>query len=325
MQQMTKQRPGEGVQSPDALPPIGCYVKDEFANEFQVRSGTTLRERKNGRHRFWLWLFVLLLFCGLGLWFGAWQQKQSELALWHEAQSFFQRAISVIQFPVREVHIVGHKKTKEKVIVRQIGNVWDRSLITLNTNAVQKKVEQLPWVRGAVVERVFPHTLNIYVTERQGIGRWVTLDGRYVFDKDGVVIEKIRVGAYLDLPIYEGHEAPSAAFELEAALKQFPGLNLFFDRYRWVDGRRWTLITRDGLEVLLPSRQFLQGLKRLKGLQARHKLLNRDLVLIDLRLEDRVTIRPKKGGVLKVLSTLEDLDAKSKMVTDSQVVKEEGF
>ena len=301
-----------------SLPPIGCYVKDQYADEFRVRSGAAAGPMPGGRGRWWLWGLVVVGFCVLGLCFGAWQQIQSQSALLKGAQDFAQRALTVVKFPVEQVHIVGHTHTKEADVVRQLGDIWDHSLITLNTSAVQRHVERLPWVREAVIERVFPHRLNVFIKERQAIGRWVTLDGRFVFDQDGVVTQKIKVGAFLNLPIYEGHGAPEAAFELASALERFSDLRRFFARYKRVDGRRWTLIMQDGLKVKMPEKRVLQALNRLKTLQQRHGLLNRDLDFIDLRLEDRVTIRPQKTGKLKVFSTLEDLEASGKIERDSQ-------
>ena len=66
-----------------------------------------------------------------------------------------------------------------------LGDVWEQSLVSLNTFEAQRKIESLPWILRADVQRVFPHGLNIYVEERQPIGRFVTLSGTYVFDKLG--------------------------------------------------------------------------------------------------------------------------------------------
>jgi hypothetical protein len=62
---------------------------------------------------------------------------------------------------------------------------------------------------------------------------------------------------------------------------------------------------KSGMEVLLPEVQTEMALARLRRLHNTHDLLNRRLDVVDLRLEDRVTLRPKKAGSVKLLSSTE--------------------
>jgi cell division protein FtsQ len=55
--------------------------------------------------------------------------------------------------------------------------------------------------------------------------------------------------------------------------------------------RRWTLHLKGGLEVLLPERNAERALQTLVELDRTKQLLTRDIVAIDLRLADRVTVR----------------------------------
>jgi len=328
LQQITKkgaQSSGDTSVSRE-LPSIGCYVKDEYAEEFQVQSSAHV-SRGDGRKglRFGQLLLVMGLIAGAGLWFGFHRNAASDLKPWQSIKELTHQAFLNIKFPVEQVHIVGHKNTKEQDIIRQLGPIWDHSLLALNSGEVQSEIETLPWVKKAIVERAFPNGLNIYVTERVPIGRWLTLNNRYVFDKDGVVIEKIGVGSHINLPIFEGGGAPLEGAHLLTTLDKFDDLRPFFVRFRRKDQRRWSLILKDGMEVLLPEKQMARGLSRLRALQIQHNILAKDLVVIDLRLEDRVTIRPKKGGKLKVLSTLEDIGADSKLKTDSQSIHSGGI
>jgi cell division protein FtsQ len=55
--------------------------------------------------------------------------------------------------------------------------------------------------------------------------------------------------------------------------------------------RRWNLHLKDGVEVLLPEREPQHALRMLVDLDRKKKLLSRDIVAVDLRLPDRVTVR----------------------------------
>ena len=55
--------------------------------------------------------------------------------------------------------------------------------------------------------------------------------------------------------------------------------------------RRWNLHLKSGVEVLLPEHEPEQALLTLVDLDRDKKLLSRDIVTVDLRLADRVTVR----------------------------------
>jgi cell division protein FtsQ len=58
-----------------------------------------------------------------------------------------------------------------------------------------------------------------------------------------------------------------------------------------VSDRRWNLSLRDGATVLLPEGEEAPAIHRLAVFQASTHLLDRPVVLIDMRLPDRLTIR----------------------------------
>ena len=55
--------------------------------------------------------------------------------------------------------------------------------------------------------------------------------------------------------------------------------------------RRWNLHLKGGLEVLLPEIEPEQALSTLLSLDRSKRLLARDIVAVDLRRADRVTVR----------------------------------
>jgi cell division protein FtsQ len=55
--------------------------------------------------------------------------------------------------------------------------------------------------------------------------------------------------------------------------------------------RRWNLHLKNGVEVLLPEDRPEQALRILANLDRSKQLLSRDIVTVDLRLADRVTVR----------------------------------
>jgi cell division protein FtsQ len=57
--------------------------------------------------------------------------------------------------------------------------------------------------------------------------------------------------------------------------------------------RRWNLQMTNGTSVMLPEGHAVEAIDRLMQLQQQHELLDRPLVAIDMRLGDRLVVRPR--------------------------------
>jgi cell division protein FtsQ len=55
--------------------------------------------------------------------------------------------------------------------------------------------------------------------------------------------------------------------------------------------RRWNLRLRNGLDIRLPETEVAAAFDRLAALDRDARLLSRDIVMVDLRLAGRVTVR----------------------------------
>ena len=77
-------------------------------------------------------------------------------------------------------------------------------ILTVDTNAVRRKVQALPWVRRAEVRTDFPRTLVIDVDERTPAAVYIGGDGRWrVIDREGRVIA-VELGQPVDYMAIEG-------------------------------------------------------------------------------------------------------------------------
>ena len=56
-------------------------------------------------------------------------------------------------------------------------------------------------------------------------------------------------------------------------------------------GRRWNLRLKNGVDVRLPEADVAKALDQLTALDRDKKLLSKDVTMVDLRFDDRVTVR----------------------------------
>jgi cell division protein FtsQ len=63
-----------------------------------------------------------------------------------------------------------------------------------------------------------------------------------------------------------------------------------------VSGRRWDLTLKSGADVKLPEDEMGLALRKLAVSQEEEALLDKDVLVIDVRDEGRITVRTKPGA-----------------------------
>ena len=77
-----------------------------------------------------------------------------------------------------------------------------------------------------------------------------------------------------------------------------------------VGERRWNLRLNNGIDVRLPESDVAPALERLVVLDNEKNLITRDIVAIDLRLPDRVTVRLSEAAAQARIDALKDKQKK---------------
>lgn len=93
---------------------------------------------------------------------------------------------------VRDVKVVGGAHTTWQEVARAAGLEGDENLLFLSTSEVARRVETLPWVRDAEVERMLPGTVRVRLVERKPALLVTTEDGVVTVDARGRVLARGR-------------------------------------------------------------------------------------------------------------------------------------
>ncbi|MFN5687503.1 cell division protein FtsQ/DivIB, partial [Bradyrhizobium sp.] len=165
------------------------------------------------------------------------------------------------------------------------------SLLFLDAAAVRDKLKANPWIADATVQKFFPNPLQIDIVERKAFALWQQ-DGRLsVIADDGAVLEPYVSRRFLTLPLVVGKGAESRARDFLALLARYPQVRAVTKAAIFVGERRWNLRTKDGLDIRLPENDVGNALASLSRLDQEDKLFSRDIVAIDMRLPDRLTVQ----------------------------------
>jgi cell division protein FtsQ len=203
-------------------------------------------------------------------------------------------------FRVTDIEIDGDETTKPAAIKAALGVAIGDPILGLSLAAMRARLEQLGPVQTATVERALPGTLIIDISERAATAIWQTGSGAaaqfVLIDKHGnVITNQDAVAAKRRDPsllLLVGADAPQNAATLLTELRAEPSVMSRVVAAERVDGLRWNLILKDNATVKLPAAGEAGAIAELAALQASMALLDRPVEAIDLRLPDRLVVRP---------------------------------
>ena len=194
-------------------------------------------------------------------------------------------------FRITSVAINGRKQlTQDEMLA--IGGVNGRSsLLFLDAAAVRDRLKANPWIADATVLKLYPGRLQIDIVERSAFALWQQ-DGRLsVIADDGAVLEPYLSRRFLSLPLVVGKGAETHAgisWRCFAAIRRCTAVT---KAAIFVGERRWNLRLKDGLDIRLPEHDVGNALAELSRLDKEDQLFSRDIVAVDMRLPDRLTVQ----------------------------------
>ena len=148
------------------------------------------------------------------------------------------------------------------------------------------------WSASASVRKLFPgQGVVVDIVERAPAAVWQR-DGQVsTVAADGAVLDELRDTRSLDLPFVVGEGANGGCGEFLSLLDAAQELGRRIYAGVLVGGRRWNFKMKSGLDVKLPETDPLSAVKTLVALQRQSRILERDLLWLDLRTEGRVFAR----------------------------------
>jgi cell division protein FtsQ len=215
-------------------------------------------------------------------------------------------------FRITSVAVHGRKQLSQDEVLA-IGGVNGRSsLLFLDAATVRDKLKANPWIGEATVLKLYPGHLKIDIVERSPFALWQQ-DGRLsVIADDGAVLEPYVARRFVSLPLVVGKGAETRARDFLALLARYPQVRAATKAAVFVGERRWNLRLKDGLDIRLPENDVGNALAALSKLDKDEKLFSRDIVAVDMRLPDRLTVQLSEDAARAREELFKDKKSKKK-------------
>ena len=215
-------------------------------------------------------------------------------------------------FRITAVAINGRRQLSQDEVLA-VGGVNGRSsLLFLDAATVREKLKTNPWIADATILKLYPGQLQIDIVERSPYALWQQ-DGRLsVIADDGAVLESYMSRRFATLPLVVGKGADLKARDFLALLDRYPQVRAATKAAILVGERRWNLRLKDGLDIRLPENDVGNALATLSKLDKEDRLFSRDIVVVDMRLPDRLTVQLSEDAAKAREDLFKDKKSKKK-------------
>jgi cell division protein FtsQ len=209
-------------------------------------------------------------------------------------------------FRIASIALSGERHVSREEILSVAGVTGTTSLLFFDVEDARDRLKANPWIQDATVLKLYPDRLQIGIKEREAFALWQQAGRVSVVAGDGTVLEPYVNPRLSRLPLVVGLGAAARANEILPLLDRYPDLRDQVRASVLIGERRWNLRLRNGLDVRLPETGIEQALVTLAALDKDKKLLSRDIISVDLRLNDRVTVQLSEAAATARAEALKD-------------------
>lgn len=256
--------------------------------------------------RFGIAVAVFVMVAWLGTWFFL-SDADTQTSDW--VNDKIVNTTASLGFEVENVLIEGRVNTDPEILKAIINVQKGEPLFAFNPKEAKDAIENIIWVDTAHVERRLPNTLYIRLDERKPLALWQKDKKLKLIDQYGDIIPVANLTPFQNLVIVIGENAPQNSEELFQTLVGEPEIFKRIESAGLIADRRWDLIFKNDLRVKLPEQDVAYAFSRLARAQREDKILDKDLMGIDLRDPHRMIVRTRPGASQEYQSGYSDASA----------------
>jgi cell division protein FtsQ len=232
---------------------------------------------------------VLLIGSVAGLYFSDEARRGALIGVFTDMRDAFEQRP---EFRVSLTSVEGASPELAEAVRARLGLTLPASSFDLDLDAARQRVEGLDAVAQAELRVRSGGVLQVLITERVPALVWRQGDALALLDATGHRVAGLAArGDRPDLPLVAGDGAEVATPE---ALEILAAAEPILPRVRGlvrVGERRWDLVLDRNQKIMLPAVGAVPALERLIVLDKAEDLLARDLLTVDLRIENRPVLR----------------------------------
>ena len=252
---------------------------------------------------------IIILPLALTLWLATWLimgGQAQQASNWSYSQ--YANLTAKSGFKLQNILVEGRTNSQTETIMALINMQKGDPLIGFDPHDAQNQIEKMAWVEQAHVERRWPNTVYIKLTEREPLVLYTTNGKRFLLDQKGEIIHTDRLERFTDLITTSGQNAQSHIPHLIKDLKNYEAIHEQTKSATYISNRRWNIALKNNIKIMLPETDRDKALQALTQAQEDSQILDKDILHIDLRDPSRMMIRTRPGQVQNYKATFKPSD-----------------
>ncbi|MBO7042917.1 MAG: cell division protein FtsQ/DivIB [Alphaproteobacteria bacterium] len=181
--------------------------------------------------------------------------------------------------------------TKDKEIIKlAIGVTPGNNLRGVDLHQLNYRVSNIPGVKKSAVRLLPNGDIIVKIQKHNVIATWSDGSVYYPLSADGVKIDTPSLERKTDTIVFQG-DLPE---DLTGIINSVSAISDYIDYMNMVESRRWNIHTKNGTTIYLPENDPAAAINKISVLNQTHKLLSRNLEIIDMRDSARILVKEKK-------------------------------
>ena len=198
------------------------------------------------------------------------------------------REISIIN----KININGLDKHEEKLVKEKLEIILNANSFFLNKKIILKNLNQFNFLDSVTVQKILPSEINVNLIKTTFTGRTIIDGEKYYIGKNGKLTNVKQVNNKDNLPLVFGKFEAKDFLKLQNILKK-KKINLDkINKYFYYRNKRWDIQNKDGLTVMLPSKNLNESIDIYKKLIESRNL--NTIKIVDLRIPKQIILTSEK-------------------------------
>ena len=198
------------------------------------------------------------------------------------------REISIIN----KININGLDKHEEKLVKEKLKFILNLNSFFLNKKIILKNLNQFNFLDSVTVQKILPSEINVNLIKTTFTGRTIIDGEKYYIGKNGKLTNVKQVNNKDNLPLVFGKFEAKDFLKLQNILKK-KKINLDkINKYFYYRNKRWDIQNKDGLTVMLPSKNLNESIDIYKKLIESRNL--NTIKIVDLRIPKQIILTSEK-------------------------------
>ncbi len=185
------------------------------------------------------------------------------------------------------------KETDMEPLKLAVGIPYGTDIRSVDLNQINNRMLKVPGVKNSATRRM-PNG-NIIIQTKQHHAIALFFDGVYYYplSEDKTKIDTPSETRDENSIVFRGNleDMPD---DLTEIIKTVSVLSEHIDYMDYIESRRWNLHTKNGITIYLPENNPATAVNKINILNQTHKLLSREIEIIDLRNDARILVKTRK-------------------------------